>query len=173
MTSKAQKRRNKRKHKPQIQEYPRPQEPVIVEMEPSNIPTDQRLAVGSWVQSQKIGRITAPMVDTATDMIGELHAAKKLTSQHVEAARVFQELRSSYEAELAVPGYKSCLAGGSGGYDDGEGNPEVMRAYREMERRVGRIVMACLTVETAKLAGEKPRDLQVLINSLNVVGQGA
>lgn len=130
-------------------------------------PTPERLARGEW---SKTADKDAGMLDLASDMIGRLGVEGKLTGQQVEAAHVFQQARALFVAELAVPGYKSCLAGGSGGHDSGDGNAEHIRAYRSIENRVGRIVMATLCHECDRLDGEKPRNLAVLKNALNVMG---
>ncbi|MEY1555315.1 hypothetical protein AB3Y40_06735 [Yoonia sp. R2331] len=112
------------------------------------------------------------MIDLAYDMIGRLGAEGKLTAQQVESARVFQERRALYVAELEVPGFKSCLAGGSGGYDGSDGNPEAVQAYNVMVERIGRISTACLVIECGKLTEQRPASLDALRNALNVLGEG-
>ena len=129
-------------------------------------PTPERRARGHW-HVTKDG-----MQDKASDMIGRLAAEGKLTAQQAESARVFQEARAAYVAELGTTGYRSCLAGGTGGTDSGDGNPEAIRAYRRIENAIGHIKAGILRVECDKLADEHPRNLEVLRNALNCMGWG-
>jgi hypothetical protein len=146
---------------------------VIHKPRDTNKPTTERRARGVWADPKRADAKTAAPVDLASDMIGALYMAKKLTTSQEQAARAWQGLREGYVSELGVSGYKSCLAGSSAGHDDSDGNPEAVKAYRSIEKRIGRIASACLIRETEKLSGDKPYDLNVLRNALNVVAAGA
>jgi len=101
-------------------------------------PTSQRRKLGVWALPQGAMKSTQPMVDTASDMIGILHHARRITSQHEQAARQFQSLRAAYTQEFPdVEGFKSCLAGSVPGYDDGDGNESIIAEYRKMEKTLG------------------------------------
>lgn len=166
MTSVAAKRRKKkRRNKPHTAAQAPVRTPTTQKAKGSTQPTPERRARGKWVQpTGKVG-----MQDIASDMIGRLFTEKKLTAQQEASARVFQETHAAYVAELGVTGYKSCLAGGSG-HDNGDGNPEAVRAYYAMRDRIGAIACGILSFECAKLADEKPRSLSVLIDALNRMG---
>lgn len=127
-------------------------------------PTPERRAMGVW-HTTKDGT-----QDMAHDMIGRLATEGKLNSQQVESARVFQETRAAYVAELGVSGFKSCLAGGSGGYDAGDGNPEAIRAYRKIENAVGPKHIWMLRQECDKLANDRPWSLTGLQAALDAMG---
>jgi hypothetical protein len=127
-------------------------------------PTPERRAMGVW-HTTKDGT-----QDMAHDMIGRLATEGKLTSQQVESARVFQETRAAYVAELGINGFKSCLAGGSGGYDAGDGNPESIRAYSKIENAVGPKHIWMLRQECDKLASDKPWSIAGLRDALDAMG---
>ena len=127
-------------------------------------PTTERRARGSWCRTPN------GMQDMAEDLIGRLSTEGKLTSQQVESARVFQERRAAYVQELGTVGYRSCLAGGSGGHDSGDGNPEAVSAYRSIENRVGQKHLWMLRQECEKLANDKPWSLAGLQAALDAMG---
>lgn len=176
MTSKAEKLRNKRERQANAQAKSVPLDygslRVVTKPRETNRPTKERLCHGVWAKATGADRRSQPMVDLASDMIGRLFIEKKITAQQLESARAFQDVYEPYKAELGLGGFKSCLAGGSGGHDDGDGNPEAFKAYYAMRDKVGAVVTACLSIETAKLADEQPRDLAGLRNSLNRMGAG-
>ena len=135
MASKAQKRRNKRRAKGDTPDAPQRSGAQTIALRAvskrqSTKPTPERRTRGVWVE----GKDAQPDVDLACDMAGALYQARKISQQQLEAARSFQEVRAAYVAELGVAGYRSCLAGGVGGHDDSDGNPEVFRAYRQITR---------------------------------------
>lgn len=140
MSSKAQKRRNKRRAKGYIPPEVATNERTgvkgrslrAVAKRQSMKPTDERRAHGVWVE----GKAEQPDVDLASDMAGTLFHRREINEAQLEAARSFQEVRAAFVAELGVSGYRSCLAGGVGGHDDGDGNPEVFRAYRHITRQL-------------------------------------
>jgi hypothetical protein len=108
------------------------------------------------------------MIDLAADMIGALLSAARITRQQEQAARLFQELRAGYVAELGVPGFGSCFNTG-GGHDSGDGSVETMQAWRRMENRIGRVRSALLQHETAKGQDCQPNDLGALRAALDCV----
>ena len=113
-------------------------QPVNSEQFKTMRPTPERKSRGSWAVPQGGLKSQQPMVDVASDMIGQLLVAKQITSEQEQAARQWQELRARYVAEMPeIQGYKSCLAGSVPGYDDGDGNPAVIAEYRGIERALG------------------------------------
>lgn len=129
-------------------------------------PTPERLARGVW---SKTAAKDAGMLDMASDMIGRLGVEGKLTAQQVEAARAFQEARTGYLAEIGTRGFGSCLADNQTGYDAGDGNVGIYRAYKALENRIGVIKTGILAHEVDKLADQEPRNLEVLQNALNCI----
>jgi len=127
-------------------------------------PTKERLAHGAWV----IGKRDEPSVDLASDMIGALHCQRRITDAQLQAARAWQELRAEWLAEFPdIAGFKSCLHGSVPGYDDGEGNPAVMRAYRQMEQRLTlpqRRIMLLVCDQ-----GQKPANIALLRQGLDAL----
>ena len=100
-------------------------------------PTEERKAHGTWATPSGAVKHQQPMVDMASDQIGILFVRGKLNPTQEQSARAFQQARADYLCELPdVSGYKSCLAGSVPGYDDGDGNPAVIQAYRSLERRL-------------------------------------
>lgn len=100
-------------------------------------PNEHRRARGVWADPTGSAKSTQPTVDLASDVVGALHCARRITDAQEQAARTFQTARRAYIAELPeVSGYKSCLAGGVPGFDDGDGNPEVIAAYRSIEAKL-------------------------------------
>ena len=129
-------------------------------------PTPERRARGEWVKPP-MGE-PGPMIDLAADMIGALLSAGRITRQQEEAARLFQDLRLGYVAELGVAGYGSCF-NVVGGHDSGDGSVEAIEAWRRMENRIGRVKSALLQHETAKGAECEPNDLGALRCALDCV----
>ena len=129
-------------------------------------PTPERRARGDWVKPPM--GTPGPMIDLAADMIGALLSAGKITSQQEQAARLFQELRAGYVAELGVAGFGSCFNTG-GGHDSGDGDIETIEAWRRMENRIGRVNSALLQHETAKGAECQPNDLGAIRLALDCV----
>lgn len=126
-------------------------------------PNSHRLSRGQWAKPQGPMKSAQPYVDTASDAIGALHNAKLITGAEEQAARQFQKARRAYLQELPdIEGFKSCIAGGVPGYDDGDGDPDIIKAYRDLEERVG------LKNRTLMLAvcedGHVPKTLDALAN---------
>jgi len=147
VSSKAQKRRNKRlaKSSSQVAQDTTGEQVIAIRTvckRQSMKPTAERRAHGVWVE----GKADQPDVDMASDMAGSLFHRREITEQQLEAARAFQEVRAAYVAELGVAGYKSCLAGGVGGHDEGDGNPEVFKAYRHITRKLSKPQIRVLEV---------------------------
>jgi len=168
MSSKAARKRNKRKFR--MPKDVQPKEQVTLRTAPTTRPTWERLQHGCWAEPSGMGKEEQPTVDLAPDMIGELYQSRQITTAQEQAARTFQEVRGEWEKELPIAGFKSCLAGGVGGYDGGDGNPEAKAAYQAIERRIGMVKTAILEIECAKLAGAKPNDLIALRRALDVMG---
>jgi len=169
MTSKAARKRNKRKFRMPKNVHIQPKEAISIATETSTRPTPQRLAQGKWATPQGAGKSQQPMVDLASDMIGALYEAKKISIAQEQAARLFQQLRDAYLAEFDLSGFKSCLAGGVSGYDDSDGNPEAKKAYEDLEKRIGMVKTAILEIECAKGPDRKPNDLIALHRALDAV----
>ena len=75
----------------------------------------------------------------ASEVIDMLFQAGKITSSQEQAAIMFKAARSAYMKELPeISGYKSCLAGSVPGYDDGDGNPDIIAGYRALEAKLDR-----------------------------------
>lgn len=175
MASKAQKRRNKRRAKgyeaPTIATNERTGTKSLnlagVAKRQSNKPTKERQMRGVWAK----GKDEQPDVDLAADMAGALYHRREITEAQLEAARSFQEIRAAYVAELGVAGYKSCLAGGVGGHDEGDGNPEVFKAYRHITRRLSRPQVRVLEVGL-EMAPDQAGSLTVwkLRDALDAIG---
>lgn len=138
---------------------------VANDTQPTMRPTPERLARGSW-HTTKDGQC-----DMASDLIGRLGVEGKLTGQQVEAARTFQEIHAAYNAELGTVGYRSCLAGGSGGYDNGDGNPEAVRAYNRMANHVGPKHLWLLRQDCAKGPDDRSWSIEGLRAALDAMGE--
>lgn len=135
---------------------------------PTTRPTPERWQRGTWAEAQGAGRDARPLVDLSCDLIGRLYQEGKLTSSQHEAARRFQEVRDAFKAELGTVGYRSCLAGGSGGYDSGDGDPSVARAYRALSERLGRHLRV-LVDNVHRMGDERVTDLAGLRAALDVL----
>jgi hypothetical protein len=130
-------------------------------------PTAERQAKGMWAELKP----RAPAIDLACDYIGKLYAMKLIEYHHHEAARLFQGIVAAFQADLPIGGYRSCLAEGFGGYDGGDGNPEAVRDYERMKRKLGAVRFVYLRNETAKPADARVRDVDVLKRALDAVLQ--
>jgi hypothetical protein len=134
----------------------------------SSRPTTERKSRGTWAEPQGMGKHERPVVDLASDEIGRLYQAGRITSGQEQAARHFEELRAAYLDELPdVREFKSCLAGSIPGFDDGDGNPEVIAAYRKAERRMTLPQRRELLIV---LNGERPRNIETLRAALDAIG---
>ena len=131
-------------------------------------PNALRKSRGMWAIPKGMGKHEQPAVDMASDMIGVLYVGRQISSQQEQAARLYQELRAAYLAELPdVRGYKSCLAGSVPGYDDGDGNPEVIAAFRSLEKRLTmpqrREMLIVCDMD------ERPRNIETLRAALDAI----
>jgi hypothetical protein len=131
-------------------------------------PNAMRKSRGMWAIPKGMGKHEQPAVDMASDMIGVLYVGRQISSQQEQAARLYQELRAAYLAELPdVRGYKSCLAGSVPGYDDGDGNPEVIAAFRSLEKRLTmpqrREMLIVCDMD------ERPRNIETLRAALDAI----
>ena len=144
MTSRAEKRRKKSRAKAVKDAQARaPADnglaPVLTQHSGSQgHPTAERRARGVWADpkgGQKDGQAS---VDLASDMVGRLHCDGLISDNQKQAARAFQNLRAAYITELpGIEGYRSCLSDATPGFDDGDGNPRIIAAYRAVERLLG------------------------------------
>ena len=132
-------------------------------------PTSQRKARGTWAEPKGMGKHDLPVIDLASDMIGQLYTARQITGAQEQAARHFQELRAAYLAELPdVRGYKSCLAGSVPGFDDGEGCAQTIAAYRGIERRLTQPMRREMLLVCDM--NERPRNIETLRAALDAIG---
>lgn len=133
-------------------------------------PTAERMARGVWTEPKGMGKNEIPVTDVAADMVGWLLFRRIITNSQEQAARVFQAARLAYLAELPeVSGYKSCIAGDVPGFDDGDGDPQVIERYRDIERAVGRqgrIELLCVCEDN-----QKPRSVEVLRLALDAISK--
>ena len=98
-------------------------------------PNRERKGRGSWADPQGSMKSAQPVVALDSDAIGRMLVNRLISSTEEQAARQFQSARTAYMQELPdVSQFKSCIAGGIPGYDDGEGDPAVIAAYRRIER---------------------------------------
>jgi hypothetical protein len=128
-------------------------------------PTAERQAKGMWAELKP----RAPAIDLACDYIGKLYAMKLIEYHHHEAARLFQSIVAAFQADLPIGGYRSCLAEGVGGYDAGDGNPEAMREYERMKRKLGGATFRYLQTEISKPSDAKPFAVSILRAALERV----
>lgn len=99
-------------------------------------PTPQRMARGSWTNPTGMDKHERPMHDAASDEIGRLWCAGKITDEQEQTARDVQAAWDDYRAELGVNMGRSCLDIGLAGYDAGDGNPAVIRRWKALTGRL-------------------------------------
>ncbi|MBQ2263251.1 MAG: hypothetical protein II336_18055 [Loktanella sp.] len=169
MTSKAEARRRKKARAINGATTPARQLEVIRPEQHTARPTPERWARGRWAEATGAGKDARPLVDLAHDMIGRLYLQGQITAAQHDNARTFQELRAGYLQELGAKGFRSCLGGGVGGYDAGDGNVAAVVAYRSMERHIGKAHTSTLIWDLEQIYGQ-PRDLAKLRAALDAVG---
>jgi len=131
-------------------------------------PNALRKSRGMWAIPKGMGKHEQPAVDMASDMIGVLYVGRQISSQQEQAARLYQELRAAYLAELPdVRGYKSCLAGSVPGYDDTDGNAEVIAAFRSLEKRLTQPMRREMLIVCGM--DERPRNIETLRAALDAI----
>lgn len=131
-------------------------------------PTSERMGKGTWAEPTGTAKSQQPIIDLAHDRVGLLHCEKQITDAQEQTARAYQELHARYMDELPeVSGYKSCLAGGSGGYDAGDGNAAVIAEYRRICRKAGMIGERELY--NVCVMGDRPRNIMILRRALDDV----
>lgn len=113
-------------------------------------PTPQQAAKPGWLKPER-GK---PWI--RLDMIGLMHERGFLTDAEEQAARIFQQLRAEYLAELGTRGFGSCLADNMRGHKSDDGRAEIIIEYRYIETKVGYSVISHLAGEVFKTADEKP-----------------
>lgn len=132
-------------------------------------PTAERMAQGKWAAPQGPGKRSQPMVDLASDMIGHLYQQGKISTAQEQAARTFQELWASYRSEIGASEYRSCLAGGVGAHDEGDGNPAVYAAWYGLCNKIGGRAVSVIKSNVERQAGEKPINIWALRSALDRV----
>ena len=174
MSSKAAARRKKKaaqgQQAPQAATTPETT-PTATSARETTRPTPERMALGKWIKPQGADKRSQPMVDCASDMLGRLYESGSLTSEQEHSGRKFQEIYAAYKVEIGIVETKSCLAGGVGGYEAGDGNEEVYKEYYAIRDKVGRVKIALLQSECSKLAHEKPYDLTSLKTALDCISR--
>ena len=128
------------------------------------IPTPERLKRGYWPERGSQGL----QQDEHPDMIGRLHQQGALSQSQHDAARLWQDIRAAWVAELGVTGYRSCI-GDFGGHDETDGNVEAVKRYLGLRDKIGRVAEATLRIECDKPADAQPISLAVLRNALDRV----
>ena len=124
-------------------------------------PTPERLARGRFHGNY----------DQHHDMIARLLSEGKITPSQEQAARNFEDIKRAFTAELGCSGFRSCLDNSAKGFDDGDGNPEVMRSYYDLRNRVGRIKWVILDSEVGRASDQNPRDISSLRTALDCVAR--
>lgn len=173
MTSKAERRRRKKEALQARTAYEggKPPETATRPRKPTQTarPTPERQARGKWQAPTGQGSHMHPVVDLASDLIGALYQARQISTSQEQAARTFQKLRDDYLREIGTKGFTSCLADNSGGYDNGDGDPTVIAAYRGLVDRIGRVKTASLIVECDKGPEQAVSSLVALRRALDAV----
>lgn len=152
-----------------------PLEPVTISTTPAQerevAPTTEQRAKAAYAKpGEGKGNNAGHWRNLHPDMIGRLHHEGKLSQSQYEAARLWQEIRAAWVAELGTPGYGSCLADNQSGYDAGDGNIAAVRAYTAMRDKIGRVASSVLSIECDKGADRRPSDLVFLRVALNRIG---
>jgi hypothetical protein len=135
-------------------------------------PTPERMRFGKWNDPKGPGRKHRAIVCTTPDVVGALYEGRLITSAQEQAARHYQETRHRFLGELPdVSGYRSCIDDSVPGYDDGDGNPDVIRAYREITSRLRKAVGEAGAREVLRVCGmdERPTNLTLLRRGLDVL----
>ena len=131
-------------------------------------PNALRKSRGMWAIPKGMGKHEQPAVDMASDMIGVLYVGRQISSQQEQAARLYQELRAAYLAELPdVRGFKSCLAGSVPGFDDSDGCAETIAAFRGLEKRLTHPMRREMLIVCDM--NERPRNIETLRAALDVI----
>jgi len=131
-------------------------------------PTPERMARGTWTKPHGMGKDEIAVTDLCADMVAYLYLEGAITKGQEQAARTWQEIRARYEAELPdISGYKSCIDGSVPGYDDGDGDPDIIEEYRAIERAM--TIRQRREVLRVCLQDERPAKIAVLRDGLNVI----
>lgn len=147
-----------------------PEAPVVRESQPSaraQRPTPERMAKGSFRMPKGALRQILPAHDEHHDCVAAMHKAGLLTDSQEASARVWQELRADVLAEIGVKEARSCLDMTQAGYDSDDGNPDLMRRWREIEIELGSLRVGIL--DWTVLRGHKPIRLSLLQSSLDIL----
>lgn len=143
-------------------QHEQPQAPVTAVR-----PTPERQRHGVWVDLTGPGKNDRAAVDLASDWIGKLYQSKQITSTQEQTARNVQEAWEAYSAELNLSTGRSCLDIGPVGYQGDDGNPEVIKRWRDMTRRLNSWQYGAL-VHTA-CQDRKPGNVRLLRDALDIL----
>lgn len=153
MTSKALRRRQKKANQSaaaQSDTYAPQKQQVAYVPRADDDPTREQQSRPGWLKPEK-GK---PWV--RLDLIGLLHQRGQITDAEEQAARIYQQLRMEYLAELQTRGFGSCLADNMAGHKSDEGRAGIIREYRYIEQKVGYSAISHLAGEVFKTSDEKP-----------------
>ena len=100
-------------------------------------------------------------------MIGSLLVQGHITPQQEQTARDFSQVYAAYKAEIGIAESKSCLAVSSGGFDSGDGDPDVYKRYYAMRDKIGRVRTAMLQDECFKMTDGRPNSILALRDGLD------
>lgn len=128
-------------------------------------PTAERLRKGEFRMPTGPERKSLPAVDEAHDVIAKLHRAGLISSIQEDAARSWQALKAAIRAELGISQGRSCLDMSPVGHDNDEGDPDLMRRWREIEAELGSWKTGAL--DFTCVLGHPPRNLPLLRAALD------
>ena len=132
-------------------------------------PTPERQRHGVWLDLTGPGKNDRAAVDLASDQIGWLYHTKQITSSQEQTARNVQDAWAAYSAELNLSTGRSCLDIGPVGYQGDDGNPHVIKAWRDLTRRLNSWQYGAL-IHTA-CQDNPPGNIRLLRDALNILGE--
>lgn len=138
----------------------------------SERPTGERMRRGKWAMPQGMGKHEQPAVDLEADAVGLMYERGFITTHQEQAARTAQQAYADYAAELGLSSGRSCLDISPVGYDEGDGNPEAMAAWRSITGKLTYWQKGA--VEWTVINGHAPGNLELLRSALDAIaGVGA
>lgn len=175
MASKAQKRRQRMARNMAAQAVAMPDaKPDTVKRPPVYIvpkveairPTPERIGKGAFKMPTGPGRKFLPAVDEAHDTIAKLHKAGLINDDQEQAARDWQSLKNRVYAELSIDRPRSCIDFSHGGYDSGDGDPDLMSFWLRVEAELGSFKTGAL--DYTVILGHRPANLGLLREALDI-----
>lgn len=172
MASKAEKLRAKKAAKAQAQQPDKPQTPfmrppVVAHPKVEAVrPTPEREAKGQFRMPSGRGKQRLPAVDEHHDTVARLHAAGLLSDSQEAAARDWQALKNRVYAELSIDRPRSCIDFSHGGYDSGDGDPDLMLFWLRVEAELGSFKTGVL--DYTVILGHCPANLELLRKALDI-----